>query len=819
MQVVAERKKLVLHTSKSAEIVDAIPHARVFTHGGKLLTALEHGVEESLVLRNLGFKETPAPILSYYKWPGRFKAMEHQKQTAAFLTMNRKGLCLNAPGTAKTLSSLWAADFLLQEGLARKVLIIAPLSTLKVVWGKELRHHLCHRSFEILTGTRQRRIEKLKTPGVQFLIINHDGFNTIQDHLGDVDVVIYDEITALKSPSSQRFKRFYRWTLERDVWLWGLTGTPISQSPVDAWTLAKLVGSKHVPRSFTTFKDLVMNKVSTFRWVPRPEAMDICQKVLQPSIRYSLDECMELPDTVFLEHECPMSPEQIKAFKEMKERAVLLAHDVSAPNMAVVLQKLVQICCIEIDTPVLTATGWKPIQSVTAQDLLWDGEEWVTCSGSVCHGYKPVIRCGGVSMTPDHLVLAARGWTMAQEIDDGDASKGFNRAEVRLPDCAKSGRLNPWRGSVRDMALPLRLRAGGSSKEPVSTSAESAASEELRLPPWERNAQDGANQSLWGVGKYAQTLSGPLGQGLEKLRGARDNGLRFVGQFIRRVLGGYEARVFSVADVGTKGQRRPLLPSKLPMGDRSGTGEQSAGERADTNPRRRDDHSRSSERVWAKTYNNTQAFGTRKHGHTSASEVEVYDVLSCGPRNRFVVRGSHGELSIVHNCGVIYGNDGGRVKLDYSGRYDVLKEVIDEIGDKVIIFVPLRGVQDALLDKLTRDGYDVASVHGDVTGAARNKIFDDFQNSENVKVLLAHPKVAAHGLTLTRAKDIIWYAPIYSLESFEQANCRIRRLSTTGKTRIHLLWGTSFEKELYSRLQHKKRVLAEFLDLVRGVNE
>lgn len=538
MLVVPEKRKVVINTNKYAEVLAAIPHAKTFEHEGKILTALQHGVEETLVLRNLGFKAAPSPILSYYKWPGRFKAMEHQKQTAAFLVSNRKALCLSAPGSGKSLSALWAADFLLQEGLARKVLIVAPLSTVKVVWGKELRHHLPHRSFEILTGSKERRIERLRTPGVQFLIVNHDGFNVIQQHLGDVDVVIYDEATALKTPGSQRFKRFYRWSMERDIWLWLMTGTPIAQSPVDAWTLAKLVGSLHVPRSFTTFKDLVMNKVSTFRWVPRPEAMDICQRVLQPSIRYSLDECKELPDTVFLEHECPMMPEQIKAFKEMKERAVLLSHNVSAPNMAVALSKLIQIC-----------------------------------------------------------------------------------------------------------------------------------------------------------------------------------------------------------------------------------------------------------------------------------------------------------------CGVVYGNDGDRVNLDFTGRYDTLKEVLDEIGvsstqlrsakaqlggapertlsagEKAIVFIPLRGIQERLYELLVADGYDVAMVHGGVTGTARNKIFEDFQNTNGIKVLLAHPKVAAHGLTLTRAKDIIWYAPIYSLESFEQANARIRRLSTEGKTRVHMLHGTSFEKELYSRLMSKKRVLGEFLELVSGVNE
>jgi SNF2 family DNA or RNA helicase len=132
--------------------------------------------------------------------------------------------------------------------------------------------------------------------------------------------------------------------------------------------------------------------------------------------------------------------------------------------------------------------------------------------------------------------------------------------------------------------------------------------------------------------------------------------------------------------------------------------------------------------------------------------------------------------------------------------------------------VPLRGVQDQLQAKLTADGFDVASVHGDVNKNERNQIFNDFQHTDRPQILLAHPKVAAHGLTLTRAKDIVWFAPIYSLEQYEQANARIRRLTTTGKTTVWHIWATGFEAELYRRLRAKQNTLAEFLNLVQGIN-
>ena len=66
MLVIEDKRKLVIKTAKHGEIQTAIPHAKVFSHQGELLTALEHGVEETLILRNLGFKKTPSPILSYY---------------------------------------------------------------------------------------------------------------------------------------------------------------------------------------------------------------------------------------------------------------------------------------------------------------------------------------------------------------------------------------------------------------------------------------------------------------------------------------------------------------------------------------------------------------------------------------------------------------------------------------------------------------------------------------------------------------------------------------------------------------------------------
>jgi superfamily II DNA or RNA helicase len=191
MLVIPEKRKIIIDSNVNDTAANFIPHARRMKHEGKNLLVVPYGVEESIVLKNIGF-EVSAPIHHYYDWPARFSPMVHQQETSAFLTMNKRALYLNAPGTGKSISALWAADFLLTEKVAKKVLIIAPLSTLKVVWGRELKHHLPHRSFTICTGSRQKRKELLETPGVHYVIINHDGFTTMVDELNEFDVVIYD---------------------------------------------------------------------------------------------------------------------------------------------------------------------------------------------------------------------------------------------------------------------------------------------------------------------------------------------------------------------------------------------------------------------------------------------------------------------------------------------------------------------------------------------------------------------------------------------------------------------------------------------------
>ena len=96
--------KAVLIRTRNPEKYTVIPRSKVVDRwvGGSTV-AVYWGLDEMRVLRNLGVKHAPSPIRKNYKWPGRFKPMSHQIDTAEFLTIHRRALVFNEPGTGKKL--------------------------------------------------------------------------------------------------------------------------------------------------------------------------------------------------------------------------------------------------------------------------------------------------------------------------------------------------------------------------------------------------------------------------------------------------------------------------------------------------------------------------------------------------------------------------------------------------------------------------------------------------------------------------------------------------------------------------------------------
>lgn len=343
MQVV-DNKYLVVKHDNPQHILATIPKSAEY---GEDEVAVHWGLKEAQMLKQLGISDVPSPINKDYAWPGMYKPMNHQRETASFLTLHPRSFCFNEQGTGKTASAIWAADYLMEKGVIRRALVICPVSIMQAAWQADLFKFAVHRHVAVAHGDRKKR-KAIVEGGAEFVIINYDGIAIVEEELkaGNFDLVIIDEANAYKNPRTERFKTLRR-IITPDTWIWMMTGTPAAQSPLDAYGLGKLCVPANTPQLFSTYRDKVMYQLTRFKWLPKPEADSVVHTMLQPAIRFEKKACIDLPDVTHTSRYSPLSPQQAKYYKDLKKQMLIEAagDEVSAVNAAAQLNKLLQISC------------------------------------------------------------------------------------------------------------------------------------------------------------------------------------------------------------------------------------------------------------------------------------------------------------------------------------------------------------------------------------------------------------------------------------------------------------------------------------------
>jgi len=338
---IIDNKALLLEVADPSVVTDHIHNSAAVKEG----VVVKWGHTETEILAKLGF-EAPSPMLKSYEWTGKLTPFEHQKTTASFLSIRRRAFCFNEQGTGKTASVIWAADYLMKRGLVKRVLVLCPLSIMKSAWQQDLFKFAMHRSCSVAHGTAKQR-EKIINAGAEFVIINFDGLAIVKDQIiaGGFDLIVIDEANAYKNAQTNRWGVLNKIVRETDPRLWLLTGTPAAQSPLDAYGLAKLADTPNCPKYYGQYRDKVMMKVTTFKWVPKANAQDVVHSILQPAIRFEKKDCLDLPEVTHIEREAPLTPQQAKYYAQLKSQMLIEAsgEEVSAVNAATKINKLLQI--------------------------------------------------------------------------------------------------------------------------------------------------------------------------------------------------------------------------------------------------------------------------------------------------------------------------------------------------------------------------------------------------------------------------------------------------------------------------------------------
>jgi SNF2 family DNA or RNA helicase len=211
----------------------------------------------------------------------------------------------------------------------------------------DMSNSVIHRSAIVAHHQQATRRIEMVQGNYEFVITNYDGLNLIADEIandGRFDLIIADEANAYKNVSTKRWKSLHK-IIKPNTYLWMMTGTPASQSPLDAYGLAKLVNPLGVPKFATAWRDTTMNKLTVFKWVPKSDAQEKIHKALQPAIRFTKAQCLDLPPVITEIRDVPLTPQQKKYYAILKEQMLVKAagETITAINAAAEVNKLLQI--------------------------------------------------------------------------------------------------------------------------------------------------------------------------------------------------------------------------------------------------------------------------------------------------------------------------------------------------------------------------------------------------------------------------------------------------------------------------------------------
>lgn len=356
-----ERGVCLYDIPEPLKIAAACPDARQLYNGYVVVPAHLANLQK---LARIGLP-TIAPMDEFYDWPIKapYKPLPHQKVMSNFMVTNPRCFNLSDMGTMKTLASLWAAEYVslhYPPGTCR-TLVVCTKSTMRMVWLNEIfNNFIGRRSAVVIHGDADKRLKLLAEPH-DFYIINHDGlkigaqrkkgqeWTKVAQQLRDrqdIKVTIVDEASAFNDAQTDRSKAARQIVVPKD-YAWLLSGTPTSNGPLDAYGLAKLVNGAY-SESFGAYRQRVMMQISQFKWVPRVGAQQAVAELLSPSVRYAIEDCVDLPPCTTVAREAEMSADQTRYYKELKKEATMITSSgtqITAANEAVLRMKLIQVAC------------------------------------------------------------------------------------------------------------------------------------------------------------------------------------------------------------------------------------------------------------------------------------------------------------------------------------------------------------------------------------------------------------------------------------------------------------------------------------------
>ncbi|OLN21891.1 DEAD/DEAH box helicase [Domibacillus antri] len=263
-------------------------------------------------------------------------------------------------GLGKTVSTLTAIEKLMFDDLeVSKVLVIAPKRVAEDTWSREVFKwsHTAHLRVSKVLGTEKQRRQALQKDA-DIYVINRENVewlvNLYQGKPIPFDMLVVDELSSFKSPSSNRFKalRKIRPSFKRFV---GLTGTPAPNSLLDLWSQVYLIDrGERLGKTMTQYRNRYFYPAQTdpvnprvvYKYEPRPEAeKNIYELIDDICVSMKAKDHLQLPERIDNIVTVTMSAKERAEYGELERERILecVSGDIVASTAGVLSQKLLQL--------------------------------------------------------------------------------------------------------------------------------------------------------------------------------------------------------------------------------------------------------------------------------------------------------------------------------------------------------------------------------------------------------------------------------------------------------------------------------------------
>jgi SNF2 family DNA or RNA helicase len=284
--------------------------------------------------------------------PMPIKGVPYQHQVYAF----NLGISLNAAayflemGAGKTLPATAVAGYRWAQGQVRRLLVVCPASVMPV-WQQEFERFAAfpHR-IEVLDGAVKKRQQTLAgwvdTEGLQVAVINYEGArNMVEDILAwHPDMLIMDEAHRCKTPGSQQSKAMARIGAKTKYKL-ALTGTPITNSPLDVYGIYRALDPNMFGTSFYAFRNryAIMGGFENRQVIGYKNIESLAEKIHRIAFRVRKDECLDLPEMTDVYRACRLEPKAQALYDQMRKESVAELEAGETVIAANVLSKLLRL--------------------------------------------------------------------------------------------------------------------------------------------------------------------------------------------------------------------------------------------------------------------------------------------------------------------------------------------------------------------------------------------------------------------------------------------------------------------------------------------